>query len=294
MNDKDKYAPTGETMKRIANTVRYVETGSALPDGGLKKRHRLIPHEEGILLDDLDGTDDPNVPTTARFQIKLPHRTGNGWSDDVAPSIIKAMNRTPASFLAETPGFVVELQTDKWYFFTNGGSSAFSDGKVHAVHACGWYTVELGSIEQSVASGSGEEDCNPCSDVASGSASGSSADCELILGAIPIKVVGNGTYVLAYDPQSITIPLVLGSDCVVAKVSGGTPAASGSGSGGGSNVTPWRVTRGYQEHIVQYRERWDCCAPDGPPVLIGKTPIVLVGIECAEIICGECPASGSG
>lgn len=121
MNEKDKYAPTGETMRRIGNTVRYVETGGKLPDGGLKKRHRLIPHEEGILLDDLEGTDDPNVPTSARFQIKSPHKTGDGWSNETEPSIVKVLNRTPASFTAETPGFAKELRTDKWYFYTLGG-----------------------------------------------------------------------------------------------------------------------------------------------------------------------------
>jgi len=177
-----------------------------------------------------------------------------------------------------------------------GGSTAIRDGKIHTVHSCGWYTVELGTIEEDVASGSGEEDCNPCQDVASGS--GSASGCELTLNPPPIKVVGNGTYVLAYDPQSVTIPLLPGTDCVVAKVSGTAAAVGGSGSGSGSgpngSVTPWRIVRGYQEHIVQYRERWDCCAPDGPPVLIGKTPIIFVGKECDEIICGECPASGSG
>jgi hypothetical protein len=180
--------------------------------------------------------------------------------------------------------------------FSGGGGGSVSDAKVHTVHACGWYTVELGAIEEGVASGSGsgEEDCNPCTEAASGS--GSSTDCELIMGSIPVKVVGNGTYVLAYDPQSIRIPLIVGSDCVVAKVAGGSPAASGSGSGsgGGGDVTPWRIVRGYQQHIVQYKERWDCCAPNGPPVLVGKTPIIFVGIECEEIICGECPAPGSG
>lgn len=133
MNDKDKYAPTGETMKRIANTVRYVETGGKLPEGGLKKRHRLIPHEEGVLLEDLPGTADPNVPTRARFQIKSPHRNDNGWSDDVAPSIVTVMNRTPTDFEAGTVGFAKELQTDKWYFYTNSGG-----GGARVI----WFTID--------------------------------------------------------------------------------------------------------------------------------------------------------
>jgi hypothetical protein len=112
-------------------------------------------------------------------------------------------------------------------------------------------------------------------------------------------VVGIGVFVLAYDPQSITIPLVVGTDCVVGKVSNGV-AGSASGSGvpnsgsGASGITPWRILRGYQEHVVEYKERWECC-PDGTPKLIGKTPIIFVATVCEEIICGECPpTSGSG
>ncbi len=122
MNDKDKYAPTGETMKRIAATVRHVETGGALPAGGLKKRHRLVAHVEGVLLQDLAGTDDPNSPATATFQIKSPHRVGNGWSNDVSPSIITVLNRSPSSFGAGTTGFATEISTDKWYFHSPGGA----------------------------------------------------------------------------------------------------------------------------------------------------------------------------
>lgn len=133
MNENDKYAPTGKTMRRIGDTVRFVETGGKLPTGSMKKRHRLIPHEEGVLLDDLLGTDDPNVPTTARFQIKSPHATGNGWSDDVSPSIVTVLNRTPVSFSALTPGFAKELHTDKWYFYTTGAA----DGSHHI-----WFFID--------------------------------------------------------------------------------------------------------------------------------------------------------
>ena len=173
---------------------------------------------------------------------------------------------------------------------SGGGGAVISDGIVRIVHACGVYTIELGELQDvdESASGSGPN-CNPCDD-----GSGSGSGCELILSPPPQRVVGNGTFVVAFDPQSITIPLAVNTDCVVGKVSPMASSSSGSGAGSGSGastVTPWRVLSGYQEHIVQYRERWDCCAPDGPPVLIGKTPIVLVGKECAEIICGECPPS---
>jgi hypothetical protein len=183
-----------------------------------------------------------------------------------------------------------------------GGGSDILDGLVSISHGCGLYTIELGKITEDSDSGSQSGsgiDCDPCTQA--GSASESTSDCTLtLLSPIP-KVIGSGVFILAYDPQSITVPLKPGTDCVVGKVSG-VSAGSSSGSGsaaesgsGAAGFTPWRVVRGYQEHLVQYRERWDCCEPDGPPVLIGRTPIIFPGIECEEIICGECPpSSGSG
>lgn len=181
-----------------------------------------------------------------------------------------------------------------------GGASVSSDGKVHSILPCGWYMIELGTIEEEIgsASGSGEEEnCSPCADNASGSGNASSSGCDLILSPSPVRVVGNGTYVMAYDPQSVTIPLVLGSDCVVTKVSGvadgsGSGSVSGSGSGAAGSVTPWRVVRGYQEHIVQYKEDGACCGPNGEWVTTRKKPIVFVGKECDWIECDSCP-SGS-
>jgi len=171
-----------------------------------------------------------------------------------------------------------------------GGGSDIRDGIVRIGHGCGIYTIELGELQDAGASESGSGSDGGCDPCATGSQS--SSGCELVLSPPPQKVVGNGTFEVAFDPQSITIPLMMNTDCVIGKVSASGNPGSGSGSesgSGASSVTPWRVLSGYQEHIVQYRERWDCCAPDGPPVLIGRTPIVFVGKECPEIICGECP-----
>jgi len=181
-----------------------------------------------------------------------------------------------------------------------GGSSDIRDGIVSINHGCGLYTVELGIIMEEGGSGSGssDADCDPCSQGGSSSVSASTSGCELTLSGPPSKVIGIGVFVLAYDPQSITIPLVVGTDCVVGKVSGGG-AGSVSGSGetgsgsGASSFTPWRIRRGYQEHIVEYKEGWKCC-DDGSKILEWRDPVILVGIQCARIICGECPpTSGS-
>jgi len=167
--------------------------------------------------------------------------------------------------------------------FVGSGAGGSRWGLVTASLGCGWYTVELGTLDGiEEASGSGTT-CDPCGNVSGAGTSG----CELTLEYPNPRVTGIGISVTAYDPTSILIPLRAGSDCVVTKMQGSEPPASGSGSGSSSQT--WSV-RGMQEHIVQFKERWDCCAPDGPPVLKGKTPIVFVGKECEEILCEECPA----
>jgi hypothetical protein len=182
-----------------------------------------------------------------------------------------------------------------------GSGTVIHDGLVSEVRGCGNYLIELGYIPDD-GSGSGSQstsgsgvECDPC-----GTESGSGEGCGITLVIPEPRVIGLGIFVEAYDPQSTVIPLTGGSDCVVGKVSGSSSGSasssfSQSGSGVETVLTGWRVLRGLQEHIVQYRERWDCCEPDGPAVLVAKTPIIFVGKECAEIICGECPpSSGSG
>ena len=200
MNENDKYAPTGKTMRRIADTVRFVETGGKLPDGGLKKRHRLIPHEEGVLLEDLLGTDDPNVPTTARFQIKSAHHVGNGWSNDVSPSIVTVLNRTPSSFSAQTPGFAKELATDRWYFYTTGAVGGF-----HKI----WFTIvavlcpETDDVDQATLVVVADEYTGGCEVVPPGANYDGTYDvtdrCGYLNGLTPADLIGgSGTAVYFY------------------------------------------------------------------------------------------------
>jgi hypothetical protein len=165
-----------------------------------------------------------------------------------------------------------------------GGGGESRWGLVVSGEGCGIYTIELGTMDEP-ASGSGSGSCNPCTNV---TGAGTSA-CELVLEYPAARVTGSGEYVTAYDPTSILIPLLAGTDCVVTRMGGAEALASGSGP-----ATPTWSVRGLQEHIVQYRERWDCCEPNGPPVLVGKTPVIFAGKVCDEILCGECPASGSG
>lgn len=189
-------------------------------------------------------------------------------------------------------------------------SSVTKWGIVNLVLGCGMYLVELGvmcNTEESSGSVSmslsDPTPCDPCDNVISES----TENCEIQLTYPPSKVTGIGVYVTAYHPASVLIPLKEGSDCIVAKVSNTATAASGSSgsnstdpcgslsdSGSGPSEEIWGVVSGTQEHIVQYKERGECCPTTGEWVTTHKIPIILIGKECAEITCAECPESGSG
>jgi hypothetical protein len=192
-----------------------------------------------------------------------------------------------------------------------GGGGQIIPGIVRASLGCGWYEIELGKFtgtpdeigsgSSGLGSGSGSGSgiaCDPCVNVVGAGTDG----CALEITAPASKVTGSGKFVTAYDTFSDKILLVVGTDCLVTKpgksVAAGSGSSgsggSGSGSGSGSTEEIWQVVNGYREHIVEYKERWDCCEPDGPATLIAKTPIIMLGHECEEILCGECPGEGSG
>ena len=184
----------------------------------------------------------------------------------------------------------------------NGGGAQLTWGKVVS-GSCGWYTVELGRLAGSSDAGSysGSDDpCNPCDMVTSAG----TVDCGIELTYPQPKVEGGGVFVTAYDPESLIVPLEPGTDCIVSKIrsvvgagsgsgSGAEPPTSGSGSGSGTEPEIWGIVRGLQKHLVQYRERGECCPTTGQWVTTHKTPIIFPGIECDEIQCAECPP-GSG
>lgn len=187
-------------------------------------------------------------------------------------------------------------------------SSVTKWGIVDTVEGCGMYVIELGVMcdneESSVsmsASFSDPDPCNQCDNVISES----TPNCGIELRYPANRVTGIGVFVRAYHPASVLIPLIPGSDCIVAKVS--NTATSGSGSSASNSTDPcgsisssgpseeiWGVVSGTQEHIVQYKERGECCPTTGEWVTTHKTPIILIGLECEEIVCDECPESGSG
>jgi hypothetical protein len=220
------------------------------------------------------------------------------WGQTAARQIAKTVREVARRTTNEKP------HRGRWQQ-QRGASSTIIPGIVRASLGCGYYEIELGEFTGSPddigsgSSGSGSGSgipCDPCVNVVG---EGTSA-CELEITAPASNVVGSGKFVTAYDTFSDKILLVVGTDCLVTKpgksvAAGIGSSGSGSGSGSGSTEEIWQVVNGYREHIVQYKERWDCCEPDGPATLIAKTPIIMLGHECEEILCGECPGgSGSG
>lgn len=168
----------------------------------------------------------------------------------------------------------------------DGGTSAeIRAGVVRARVDTQFYSVELGDLPRSAFGNHDLEciSCDPCTEVYGAGTAG----CGLSISDPDSIVVVSGETITAYDPFSDKIPLVVGTDCVVAKVTG-TGSRYGNYGGYGDGET-WVVLNGYHEHIVQYREEWDCCDPTGPPTLIRKTPVILIGVECEPIECEECP-----
>ena len=178
-----------------------------------------------------------------------------------------------------------------------GGGTRIRDGIVVASHGCGYYTIELGYYDgNAIGSGSADAsggECDPCASLIT-----SGADATATVVSYPgSQIAGSGTTVEAYDPASIVIPLVVGTDCVVCLIPGG-PTGSGSGStgagsGSGAEPTVWRVIQGCQEHVVKYEEEGDCCGPGGTWVTLRRRPTILIGHTCPWQEVDSCP-SGSG
>lgn len=173
-----------------------------------------------------------------------------------------------------------------------GGGSGIRHGIVNEVIGCGYYRIELSDwIGETPDSGN----CGVCEgllenvDIIGTVASGDDAgdpiyDCDQAVGDLPVfdlQTEGNTEIVLAYDPASVYVPLKVNTDCLLTDL-GDKNAVAGSED----EEACWQIVRGQQEHIVQYRERWECC--NGEYVLVAKTPVVFAGIECPEMRCEDC------
>lgn len=145
MAEEEGFSVAGESLARIGRVVREAETNQGLDPKRPRLARTPLRMVEGVLLEDLAATDDPNVPTFARFQIKSATMPDMGWSDENAPSIIPVWNRTPNDFIATEVLMAIELYTNKWYIVSGGGGIKLYHGVVleQCSEACSTYLVQL-------------------------------------------------------------------------------------------------------------------------------------------------------
>jgi hypothetical protein len=119
-DDKTGYSVSGESLKRIGRAVRAVETNQPIPFEEKRRSGFNGPMVEGVFLEDLPGTSDPNTPSYARFQIQTALQGLDGWAKENSPSIIPVWNRSPSSASEGDFGFAKELYPNKWYWVAGG------------------------------------------------------------------------------------------------------------------------------------------------------------------------------
>ncbi len=114
----------GDAVLRTGNAVRAFEAGKVpLESRGPNRRDTQTVYEV-VLLEDLLGTDDPDVPTSARARIKVPSVGSNALVNDVAPNEITVLNRSAVDWYFGAVGVATEIYPDKFFF----GAPATSSG----------------------------------------------------------------------------------------------------------------------------------------------------------------------
>lgn len=212
-------------------------------------------------------------------------------------------NRSP--FISGEVGDVVLVRwvVKEWVPIWAAGST-LRYGIVSASHGCGHYTVELGvwsgdidtagvGIGSDTSSGLPDINCDVCWDKTGEGTS----ECAITISYPPCPVTGTGEFVEAHHNASALVPLKVGTACVLTGGSSNSASSSSSTTASSSASTaPWKIVDGLQEHIVEYKEVWDCC--DGPgesgeETLISRTPVIFAGKECDPLDCGTCVVESS-
>jgi hypothetical protein len=114
-DNEEGFSVQGESLARIGRVVREVETNSGIgpPEQRRKRGRRSIL--EGVFTEDLAACADPNVPTTAKFQIKTLVKADNSWANEDSPSIVPVLNRTSSSWSEGDVATIDELYLDKYF-----------------------------------------------------------------------------------------------------------------------------------------------------------------------------------
>jgi len=118
-DNEEGFSVQGESLARIGRVVREVETNSGIGPPEQRRKRGLRTVLEGVFTEDLAACADPNVPTTAKFQIKTLVKADNSWANEDSPSIVPVLNRTSNEWFAGEIATIEELYPDK-YFVRNG------------------------------------------------------------------------------------------------------------------------------------------------------------------------------
>ncbi len=210
-----------------------------------------------------------------------------------------------ANEIAECDVFYVIYNEDskRWEVLSFAGSSLnIIHGLVHRVIGKGYYEVKISTwsgitpdcdaISNSTGNtGSDEDPCSVCSILNLESHSGSSFDeCEEDL-EVPKpdnQTTETEVIVLAFDAQSIYVPLKVDTDCLMVYIGDRNLENSISGSDSTERERVYQIIRGYQEHIVEYKDEYQCCPTTGAWTLIKRTAVIFAGVSCPVQICDEC------
>lgn len=186
---------------------------------------------------------------------------------------------------------VVKTKTGKWVAVTGGGTDIVH-GIVHKVLGCGYYEIELADWSGTTpdpdlryTTGT-SEGCDPCDSLNYGV--GTALDDCTVEATIedPVsQLTGLGVYVLAFDPQSISIPLKVPSDCLI--LNRGSKNSLGGTSSDTEDV--YQIVRGYQTHYVVYDKEYECCTLTGEWKLISQIAYIIAAKKCDEQSCYVCP-----
>jgi len=165
-----------------------------------------------------------------------------------------------------------------------GGNSNTIHGIVSEVHERGYYTVEIAEWDGTTPVDGETED--PCEQM-TGSFSGSIDDncADITLPEFVSQLAGTGEYVLAYDPQSVLVPLVVGSDVKMVDMGDENPLGSQSESSGTFEPV-YQILRGFQNHVVEYKDEKDCC--NGIWTLLSRKAIIFAAKVCDVAVCTVC------
>ena len=271
-----------KALAQVAQVIAAHQRRLRNPDSDdLIARKGSVRHLQVQLIDDLPAaTDSFTTPGTATAYICERRSDGNLATTG---RIVNVVNRD-TNFSQAAEGYMkLEWIAGEWQPY-GGGLVSLIHGIVNADLTRGYYTIEI--ADWSGSTPVTDEVPDICLQ-ATGSLSTSGDDncADITLPAFESQLIGTGVYVLAYDPESVLVPLEVGSDCVVADM-GATNALGSQSASSGTTEPVFQIVRGYQTHVAAYDKEYECC--DGVWTLITKKTYIFAAKECTPATCANC------